>query len=1231
MIIESTKNEAKILTALAKTYEEFKKSNDIDNQNKMKELMHKAVNREVQLAFCGHFSAGKSSMINFLMGKKILPSSPIPTSANVVKVKQGKEAVRVYFFDGTHTTFYGAHDMKDIKSYCKDGEQIRSIHIFAEDFPLPEDCAVLDTPGIDSTDDAHRVSTESTLHLADIILYVMDYNHVQSQENFLFAKKMSEAGKQLYLVVNQIDKHDESELSFKDFQDSVKQSFSQWNIEPQGIFYTSLRNNEMAYNEIEELKQFVHEKIQYEREHLFPSILRSAEQISHDHMTFNRQQQAEQIDEAKETLAELQEKELSEVLETLKELQNKKQKLSTFANDFYLQKLDELNVLLQNAYLLTAESRDLIRSFIESQQPSFKVGMFFTKSKTDEERKNREQLLLQELQERTKTQLDWHIRDLAVKSIKGAGVNSIDLEELTQQLSVSIDMDEIKALVKNQSDITGEYVLLFSNQVADVIKQQAKKMMIAFLNELKTKIHMEKQDELTTLELEITELKRYEDASEFLEFVYEEEKKYLKQIQAIINGNVESNEKLYKQVLLEIEQEEQRNEKTLDQEKLYKIEQADVLQTVEVEGISHIMEKKDSIGTDGLQNWSRRLTDAARHLQDVDGFSTIVDELKERAARMKEQTFTIALFGAFSAGKSSFANALFGEKVLPVSPNPTTAVINKVMAAKGDYEHQTALVKLKSKEMLLEDVQLACKELQAYPATLEEAYLFGGRLHEHPTTGDGQEKAHLSFIAAFHKGYDNLRDQLGEELIVNYEDYKLFAADESKSCFVDEITLFYDCDLTRKGIVLVDTPGADSINARHTNAAFHYIKNSDAILFVTYYNHPFAKADREFLIQLGRVKDSFSMDKMFFICNAVDLAQDEEELGDVIHYIKSQLEGFGIRFPRLFPLSSKQALLEQSENYQMEHPFLQNSGMENFQKAFTHFIQHELIDLACTSAQSTIERAVQLLKEIIEASNASSEEKYSRLQKIEVQYDELKSQISVGDFGVEQKRLSKESDELLYYIQQRVFLRYPDFFKESFNPSVLKDDGRDLKAALRKALSELIESTGFDFEQEMRATSVRIEAFVKNLVKGKQQQLQTFISKTWNTVDVGNYEMASYEVPTYNKAFQHLNDGSFKKELSLFRNTKAFFEKNEKQKMAEALKDALQQPSQEYLQLEGNKLLAYYQEILDSELQQLLQFIESRLEDIYVSFTSVLKSDVDITFYEKKEEALQLLLLGKQN
>ena len=39
-----------------------------------------------------------------------------------------------------------------------------------------------------------------------------------------------------------------------------------------------------------------------------------------------------------------------------------------------------------------------------------------------------------------------------------------------------------------------------------------------------------------------------------------------------------------------------------------------------------------------------------------------------------------------------------------------------------------------------------------------------------------------------------------------------------------------------------------------------------------------------FLFNLGRVKDAFELDKMFFIVNAIDLATDEEEAdcGEII-------------------------------------------------------------------------------------------------------------------------------------------------------------------------------------------------------------------------------------------------------------------------------------------------------------------------------------------------------------
>ena len=46
------------------------------------------------------------------------------------------------------------------------------------------------------------MATESALHLADVVFYVMDYTHVQSEINFTFAKLLEEWGKPLDLIVN---------------------------------------------------------------------------------------------------------------------------------------------------------------------------------------------------------------------------------------------------------------------------------------------------------------------------------------------------------------------------------------------------------------------------------------------------------------------------------------------------------------------------------------------------------------------------------------------------------------------------------------------------------------------------------------------------------------------------------------------------------------------------------------------------------------------------------------------------------------------------------------------------------------------------------------------------------------------------------------------------------------------------------------------------------------------
>ena len=69
----------------------------------------------------------------------------------------------------------------------------------------------------------------------------MDYNHVQSEINFEFAKRLADWGKPLVLIVSQVDKHREAELPFAAYRASVESAFADWNLSPAAILYISNR------------------------------------------------------------------------------------------------------------------------------------------------------------------------------------------------------------------------------------------------------------------------------------------------------------------------------------------------------------------------------------------------------------------------------------------------------------------------------------------------------------------------------------------------------------------------------------------------------------------------------------------------------------------------------------------------------------------------------------------------------------------------------------------------------------------------------------------------------------------------------------------------------------------------------------------------------------------------------------------------------------------------------
>ncbi|KPV55124.1 hypothetical protein QJ48_34875, partial [Paenibacillus sp. A3] len=414
-----------------------------------------------------------------------------------------------------------------------------------------------------------------------------------------------------------------------------------------------------------------------------------------------------------------------------------------------------------------------------------------------------------------------------------------------------------------------------------------------------------------------------------------------------------------------------------------------------------------------LHEAAARLGGAAQELAGAAALQSIRRSLEEKAERLANNRFTIALFGAFSAGKSSFANALIGERVLPVSPNPTTAAINKIMPPDPEegWPHGTAKVRMKTPERLASDVFYSLEVLGVDVNSIEKALASIHKLAADQVPGKG--KPHYAFLKAVEKGWAEMSPHLGQELHVTAEEFGRYAADEAKSCFVELIELYYANPLTEQGVVLVDTPGADSINARHTGVAFDYIKNADAILFVTYYNHAFSHADKEFLLQLGRVKDSFELDKMFFIVNAADLASSAEELEGVVKHVETNLLQHGIRHPRIYPLSSYYAL---EGKVQEDRETVEQSGILRFEREFVRFTFAELTEMAVRAGDADIRRAADVLQRWMDSARADASERRRQAEALRTALAEAQMRLAAPDTDAEARELSKEIQELLYYV-----------------------------------------------------------------------------------------------------------------------------------------------------------------------------------------------------------------------
>ncbi|MBP1994801.1 dynamin family protein [Paenibacillus eucommiae] len=1198
---------------------------DKNHGDKLQELLEKMNVGRMNIAFCGHFSAGKSTLINQLCGYPLLPSSPIPTSANIVSIRNGVSGAAVTHKENDVKGRLQEIALDDLEAYCVNGTDIESVAIT---YPIPllgDHTALLDTPGIDSTDDAHHQSTESALHLADVVFYIMDYNHVQSEINLAFTKKMKEWGKPLYLLVNMIDKHKEHELPFSRYKEDTLQAFRSWGVEPDGLLFVTMKEPGHVHNEWSKLRWLIKGLIERGEELRLYSVDASAHYLIQEHGTWlserNAPLRAELLEEASQA-SEDGEKQEQQAAETQVELE----RVQAFPEDLSAALRKEISSIIENANITPALTRDRADAYLQSRKPGFKVGFFSRAAQTAAEQSKRLQAFTEDLAEQVEAQLDWHLRG-ALK--KASAANALQTEQLTAEieaLRVEVKPEWLAEQVNAGASFDGEYTLVYTRLVAAEIKQLYRKQAFAVIDLLAAASSEQAAEAASVLTQQLAALAERLRAARALQQLAHDEAAAQQQLLQMA---------AWRKVL---------PPQLPDLQRFTPMEET---AAAPLSGGLHVVSSMDTIlkaaaasaaqsaaaqpeaaaaaptvtaaGGHGrrMERKAAALLAASSLIEAQPSMRSLARSMREKAERLRERTFTIALFGAFSAGKSSFANALLGERVLPVSPNPTTAAINRIVPPQEGWPHGTARVRMKSAAVILQDIlySLELLGLQAHDMTSALARISG--LSPSQVTAKG--KPHYSFLKAVEKGWEDAKDNLGSELRISKEQFTSYVADEAKSCFVELIDLFYSNPLTDQGIIFVDTPGADSIHARHTGVAFNYIKNADAILFVTYYNHAFSQADREFLLQLGRVKDSFEMDKMFFIVNAADLAASENELSGVIKHVETNLLQQGIRNPRIYPISS---YLAAEGKINGNNELVQGSGIETFEKDFIRFTFEELSEVAIHAANLELSRADHMMQQWIEGAQESEAERKARSAQLKQAEVKAIQFIASADVLPEQKELAKEIQELLYYVKQRTTYRFGELYTLAFNPASFREDTHDLKKALLSAWQELRRMIAFDLSQEVLATTLRVENRMNLLASNKYKEWNEQIGAWIEGYESGAYENRSFATPEI--AAQLVAPEVSEKLLSsLFRNAKYFFEGEGKAKLRAELETRLNEPIAILVEQQGKELIEAYADQFEAWLGALKQQHEQQLSEHVRGLLDALEMKIDIGELNRLQEQLK--------
>lgn len=200
---------ANLYSLLSRAYELFRR-NRLDAYSAEAANIIEEFDRPLLVAVAGEFNAGKSTFINAMLGREIVPCGIRPTTATINILKYGPEPkIRIHFENGVAKT----DEISRLEGYIRhpsdaDADGVSAAIELVEIF-LPEEhlqnVNIVDTPGFNSEFERHDRVSEEYLKKSDAVIWLFSADRAGTLSEFGMLGPLRDHVRKTVAVINKTD------------------------------------------------------------------------------------------------------------------------------------------------------------------------------------------------------------------------------------------------------------------------------------------------------------------------------------------------------------------------------------------------------------------------------------------------------------------------------------------------------------------------------------------------------------------------------------------------------------------------------------------------------------------------------------------------------------------------------------------------------------------------------------------------------------------------------------------------------------------------------------------------------------------------------------------------------------------------------------------------------------------------------------------------------------------